>query len=634
MRRLFLAVLATLSLVAISPVPAEAASGAPKVAIIVGPVGSLTATYLHLAELAAAEAERNGATVSRAYSPHATPANVLAAVDGANVVIYFGHGYGHPSPYGGLDTARQNGWGLQGPRARGTHGDGLNGELTYYGEDWIVANARPAPGFVMIYSNVCYAPGASEGGFAAATESDALMRVAHYSRKVFRMGGSAYYAIDFDRGAADVVGRILRAPRTAYGTIFASDHRYEPSALRAYAHPLSAGQQVWLHRTKYTDGPPNYWYAFAGNPDAVPSRSWDPVAPRAELASPSDDLAPTGRIVVAVSEPVTGLVDGSWRLTDADGAAVALTISTDAATNEVALLPDPELALSAHYRLELATGASDAAGNPLPAVSWDLATRLDADPVTRAFPVVLQPGEHRLVRFDASGRVTEEQTVETVHPEWPTAAARVRMPGQPGRWLELANGRFAGWWVAESPAAHAPGLMDAARFDAGATVKLPGGRHPIYRFAAGGVLPGGEFSLREERDIAVDRRIVADGRLLVRAAAGETTVGGRWIAIDPDGAPVESFASRILADDELETDASMTLGLGAWTLFEFDDRGVAVGRRDVLGRAEGEHLVIRRTLDVAGVRFFVVSGGELDGWAVRDDDRHTISTALEEASAE
>jgi hypothetical protein len=129
LRRLSLAALLIVSLAASIGLPASAAAAASptRVAIIVGPVGSLTPTYLHLAELAAAEAERHGASVARAYSPNATPANVLAAVEGAHIVIYFGHGYGHPSPYGGLNTARQNGWALQGSGARGTHGDSLRG---------------------------------------------------------------------------------------------------------------------------------------------------------------------------------------------------------------------------------------------------------------------------------------------------------------------------------------------------------------------------------------------------------------------------------------------------------------------------------------------------------------------------
>jgi hypothetical protein len=634
LRRLFLAALAVLSLAATFPPPADAAGSPAKVAIVVGPVGSLTPTYLALAELAAVEAERQGATVARAYSPQATPANVLAAVEDANIVIYFGHGYGHPSPYGGLDTARQNGWGLQGPRARGTHADGLAGELAYYGEDWIVANARPAPGFVMIYSNVCYAPGASEGGFAPATEAVALQRVAHYSRKVFRMGGSAYYAIDFDRGAADLVGRILGDRQRTYGSVFSSDHRYVPSALRAFGHPISAGQQVWLHRTKYADGPPNYWYAFAGNPEAAPDRAWDAVAPSAELTSGLSDMAPDAAIRVALSEQVVGLEAADWVLTDSAGVVIALTAVLDAKSNEVTLTPDSPLGLSGRYLLELRAGATDAAGNPLSATSWQLSTRVDEDPLTRELPIVLEPGEHRLVRFDDAWHETEEQMLTATDARWLTAARRARMPGGSARWFEIGGGGLAGWWVVESSSAHAAGALDLASFAPDTTVMLPEGIHRRYRWESGAMRPDGEVSVRTARTLEVDRRAVVDGVLFVRAAADVAGIGGRWLTIEPSSAPAESAARRILRDDALEADATLSLGLGRWTLFRFDAAGAVTERREAVGRRDADELVIRGIIEVGAARFFVVRGGELDGWAVREDERHTVSTALETASAE
>ena len=633
MRRLFLAALAMLSLAATLPLPASAAADPAKVAIIVGPVGSLTPTYLALAELAAVEAEGRGAIVARAYSPHATPANVLAAVEDANIVIYFGHGYGHPSPYGGLDTARQNGWGLQGPLASGTHADGLDGELAYYGEDWIVANARPAPGFVMIYSNVCYAPGASEGGFAPATEADALQRVAHYSRKVFHMGGSAYFAIDFDRGAADLVARILGDRQRTYGSLFATDHRYAPSALRAYGHPMSAGQQVWLHRTKYTDGPPNYWYAFAGNPELAPAGAWDAVPPSSTLLSQPSDLAPDSAIRVAFTEQVVGLEPGAWTLTDAGGEPVAMVAALHSESNEVTLTPETPLALSGRYRLELRGGATDDAGNALPAASWELATRLDEHPLAREMPVVLEAGEHRLVRFDAGWRVAEEQVITVADDRWHLAARRSRLPGEPAHWFELA-GSLSGWWVAESSAAHATGALDVASFAPNTTVELPEGIHRLSRWESGTLRPDGEVSVRTGRTLAIDRRAFVDGVLSVRAAEDEAGIGGRWVAIEPALAPDESFARRILSDDELASDASLALGLGAWTLVRFDERGAVIERREVEGRRDADELVVRRILEVGEARFFVVSGGELDGWAVREDERHTVSPVLETASAE
>lgn len=633
MRRLFLAALATLSLAASIGLPASAAAAEPtRVAIIVGPVGSLTPTYLHLAELAAAEAERAGATVVRAYSPNATPENVLAAVEGAHVVIYFGHGYGHPSPYGGLNSAKQNGWALQGPRARGTHGDSLNGEIAYYGEDWIVANARPAPGFVMIYSNVCYAPGASEGGHRPATESVALQRVAHYSRKVFRMGGSAYYAIDFDRGAADLLGRLLANRQATYGTLFATDRRYVPQALRGFGHPFSAGRQVWLHRTKYTDGPPNYWYAFAGNPDAVPARSWDPTAPTAALTTAPADLPPPSTLRVTFSEPVHGVGAGTIRLIGPGEQVLPAEVTMDAKTHEVTIRPSAPLALSTRYRLELVAGITDGAGNGAPATTWQLASRLDADPLEDPMPIVLEPGTHELVRVDALGEITERTSVDVTDARWLSATRRARLPGRTGSWLEIGTASLAGWWIAESSAAHAAGLIDEAAYPPGTEMLLPAGGFPRLQLADGAFLPEGTLSSRSEQRVMVDRRIVADGVLLVRVVGGVPDVAGRWLRIDPTLAPPESLAERRLSVDVRDGRSRLELGLGDWTAMRFDAAGRVLDRREVSGGAATE-LQTTASVTVGGAAFVVISGGELDGWAIRDDPRHRLVPVEEPADS-
>jgi hypothetical protein len=632
LRRLLLAALAAVSLAASLGLPPPTAAGAtsPKVAIIVGPVGSLTPTYLHFAELAAAAATQGGATVARAYSPNATPANVLAAVADANVVIYFGHGYGHPSPYGGLDTGRQNGWGLQGPRARGTHGDSLGGELAYYGEDWIVANARPAPGFVMIYSNTCYAPGASEGGHAAATESVALQRVAHYSRKVFAMGGSAYYAIDFDRGAADLVGSLLANPRRPYGATFASDHRYVPSALRAYGHPLSAGQQVWLHRSKYTKGPPNYWYAFAGNPDADPASAWDPIAPTARLVTAPSDLAPSAPIQVGLSEPVVGLDASTLTLVDSAGAAVDAEVAYDPETGEAALVPLRPLALSATYRVTV-SGVTDAAGNRLVDARWPVSTRIDEDPLARDVPVVLEAGTHDLVRFDQHGAVAERRTVDLDAERWLTAARRARIPGQAGSWLELAATDLAGWWVSESRFAHTAGLVDASLL-VGADVTLPAGTYQLHGMVDGVPVADRDLVVSAERTVVVDRRVIVDGQLHLRLS-DTGSLDGRWIRVGPSSAPSEANISRLLGQAARD-EATVALDLGDWRIFRFDATGRVIDRRVVAG-AEAAGLTTSSTLDVGGIRFFVLTGGELDGWAVREDPGVSVTSippAVEEHS--
>ena len=269
-----------------------------RVAIIVGPVGEeLTPVYLALAEAAAAAAEERGATVARAYSPDATAEAVLAAVEGAGIVVYFGHGVGAPNPYSATpDAATTNGWALNGPNARGDHADSWkDGTLAYYGESWIAEHARPAPGWVMIYSNACYAPGAGEGFDEPATEEMAAQRVAAYSRvPLAELGASAYFATDFFEGAAHLVGALLDRPALPYGELFATEPRFSPDGLVQLPHASVTDAQTWLHRSAYFEGKLDYWYAFAGDPGA-------------SLATGAGGTAP---IVAAVPDIATMAADG------------------------------------------------------------------------------------------------------------------------------------------------------------------------------------------------------------------------------------------------------------------------------------------------------------------------------------
>lgn len=250
--------------------PAAGSEAALKVAIIVGPVGEeLTPVYITLADAAATAAETRGATVARAYSPEATAEGVLAAVEDANIVIYLGHGVGTPNPYSDVPSAEtMNGWGLNGPGATGIHADSAaDGSLAYYGEAWIAEHARPAPGWVMIYSNACYAPGASEGFDEPADEEIASGRVSAYSRAPLAdLGASAYFATDFYAGAAHLVGKLLDEPNLPYGDVFASEPNYVAEGLARRPHALVEGAETWLHRSAYFEGKVDYWYAFAGDP--------------------------------------------------------------------------------------------------------------------------------------------------------------------------------------------------------------------------------------------------------------------------------------------------------------------------------------------------------------------------------
>lgn len=283
-----------------------AATATKKVVIIVGPTQISTETYVPMADNVAATAEAEGATVTKVYCRDATPAKVLAATAGANIIVYFGHGNGFPNPYttppytyeaGQIRPDSTNGWGLA---KGGTSCEDDN--LAYYGENWIVANVKPAPGFTMIYSNACYTPGAGEDEAGHPTdERMAWTRVGYYSRGVLGMGAGAYFASDLWHGSSSLVQQILQNPTLSYGEIFKRASGYSASALRPYVHPTLGNRQVWLHRSGDWQGMQGYWYAFAGNPNNTPSNAnaAAPPAPPAPALLTVDRLAGTDRYATA-----------------------------------------------------------------------------------------------------------------------------------------------------------------------------------------------------------------------------------------------------------------------------------------------------------------------------------------------
>ncbi len=300
MRRISVIALAVATLLWSLGFAAPAQGATPlKVAVIVGPVGEeLTPVYIAIADAAARAAETRGATVARAYSPDANAANVLAAVENANIVVYLGHGIGSPNPYNANpDPAKTNGWGLNGPNAVGTHADAWSdGTLAYYGEAWIAEHARPAPGWVMIYSNACYAPGASEGFDAPATQAVAAGRVSAYSRgPLGDLGASAYFATDYFESAAHLVGMMLDQPTLPFGSVFASEPRFSADGLIELPHLLVEGAQTWLHRSAYFEGKVDYWYAFAGDPAASLAAARTGIGDEGAVAT--TDAAPPGPAV-------------------------------------------------------------------------------------------------------------------------------------------------------------------------------------------------------------------------------------------------------------------------------------------------------------------------------------------------
>jgi len=168
--------------------PVAAATGEPKVVIIVGATHGATAGYRSDADQIYAEAIKYTHNVVKVYSPNATWAKVKAAVVDASVVVYLGHGNGWPSPYT-YDPAyaTKDGFGLNATAGAGDYNN------KYYGEPSI-ASLDFAPGALVILNHLCYASGNSEPGNPEPTTAVARQRADNYAAGFFKAGAAAVIA--------------------------------------------------------------------------------------------------------------------------------------------------------------------------------------------------------------------------------------------------------------------------------------------------------------------------------------------------------------------------------------------------------------------------------------------------------
>ena len=160
-----------------------------KAVFIVGPTNSLTPMNLADAESLAETAQSLGMNVVRVFYPHATWDKVVAAVQGANLVVYMGHGYGWPSKYTNVLTeSRQDGMGLNSYDGSGS------GTYTYYGANMLRQYVHLAPNAIVFLNHLCYSAGNGEPGMAFPTPDLARQRVDNMASGWLATGAKAVFA--------------------------------------------------------------------------------------------------------------------------------------------------------------------------------------------------------------------------------------------------------------------------------------------------------------------------------------------------------------------------------------------------------------------------------------------------------
>ncbi len=190
-----LALVATATMAA-SPARATAQPAAGlKAVFIVGPASYNTSQYIHEATDMARAAAAEGMSVHKVFTPNATWQNVLNVIQGANLVVYWGHGNGWPSPYPPYQEDTKDGFGLN-PYA----GAGYTSPTDYHGGNAIRAKVHLAPSSVVLLYRLCYAEGNAESGMApmlpssATNRNIATERVDNFAAAFLHVGAGVVFA--------------------------------------------------------------------------------------------------------------------------------------------------------------------------------------------------------------------------------------------------------------------------------------------------------------------------------------------------------------------------------------------------------------------------------------------------------
>ena len=258
-----LAVAAVFATTGLAAHPSPAAAAGIKVVIVVGPVGSSTSNYIYNARKLAAQARSYGAYVVELYSPHATWSRVKAYSQGANLLIYLGHGNGYPSPYGAFSSKSKDGMGLNSYDGSSSH--------TYYGEYYIDRDIQLAKNAVVILNRLCYASGNNEWGSGYPARSTAVKRIDNYGAGFLRANAQAVFAEGIDSVSYILYGlfRTQRNLSQIWWTDPARDGRWDfgflstrTPGVRGWADPLDGSSRyyrsvignVWLTAAQWRAG--------------------------------------------------------------------------------------------------------------------------------------------------------------------------------------------------------------------------------------------------------------------------------------------------------------------------------------------------------------------------------------------
>ena len=561
----------------------------PKVAVLVAPAGDQTATYVKLADEAAEVATESGARVSTAYAPEATRDDVMYAVRGANIVVYFGErsdaaAVTNLDPSLDVDAAADA---LLNLRAAEAAPEATDDPQAYFNQDWIARNARPASGYVMIYSRA--RPAASDAAESENVEPAVALRNlvpplqgnyilsqrfhgGHAALDLAAAAGTPVYAVA--DGVVSGAGRDEETPyafdRSVTGGGIMVAIRHPGGLTTQYAHllrlapGLTAGDRVragdiigTVGSTGRSTGNHLHFGVFEGGRTINPLKLFEGLS-EASIEAASD---PDSEATLAASSVEQANLRAGFYSEAALRSGAAAYYTTDFAGGATRLVRDilrsPSTSYGDIFRNDPAFpfGRLDATEHPFltdrqlwmhrslynGSLSYWYAFAGDPEATLAgtgvdsrriqfrtARALTFAAGRHVGHQFDEDGTVTRSRSARLREPSSATTTVRTRIPGRDGYWFKITDGVWKGYYIRESKRVFLPGNGIETALRPERSVLFSAGEHVGYRFTRDGIVADAKpYELTRRSMAPASRRAIINGERYLFISAG--IWDGYWV---------------------------------------------------------------------------------------------------------
>ncbi|TGK38421.1 ankyrin repeat domain-containing protein [Leptospira gomenensis] len=207
-----------------------------------------------------------GVSVTEYYSPKNSWDQIRQSVQGANLLLYAGHGVGSnltDSPY----------------HQKYVGGFALKGK--FVSNDDVETRFHPAPGAIVLFLGACFTAGNMAYDMGVIDAEETKHRISMYSAPFLKAGFQGYYATWAPWTAQTIVAELFTDKN--FGTIYESQTK--TNEVTRIDHPTYPNAKLYYHKGRQ-ESKTVFDYAFAGNPNAKLNPASTPA--KEEPNSPSN----------------------------------------------------------------------------------------------------------------------------------------------------------------------------------------------------------------------------------------------------------------------------------------------------------------------------------------------------------